>query len=208
MHPSSSSEARHRLLEAAERLLREQGYEQVSVRAVNKAAGMNPAAVHYHFGSKQELVTALLEQRLRPLWEDRLETLDERVRAGDPPDPAGLVDLLVRALAETAADPDRRWLLGLLARLVLAEQPLPWRSPWADPGPWTAMLSRTLPHLPPEVVASRWRLARDLLLVTYGSPFTAPDAVRPVPPPAETAAFVTAALSAPLPSDEVTHGLR
>ncbi|MQY04457.1 TetR/AcrR family transcriptional regulator [Actinomadura macrotermitis] len=190
MHPTSSPDARRRLLEAAERLLREQGYHQVSVRAVNKAAGMNPAAVHYHFGSKQELVTALLERRLRPLWEDRLELLDKRVRAGDPPGPAELVELLVQALAETAADPDRRWLLGLLARLVLSGQPLPWRSPWSDPGPWTTLLSRTLPHLPPEVVADRWRLARDLLLVTYGSP----DAL---PSPAETAAFVTAGLSAP-----------
>src|SRR3954470_13961446 len=97
--PDSPSDARHRLLDAAERLLREQGYEQVSVRAVNKAAGMNPAAVHYHFGSKPELVTALLERRLRPLWDGGLTALDKRLEAGDPPEVTDLAVLLVEPMA-------------------------------------------------------------------------------------------------------------
>ncbi len=46
---------RERLLTVAERLLLESGYDSVSVRAINAAAGANPAAVHYHFGSKRVL---------------------------------------------------------------------------------------------------------------------------------------------------------
>lgn len=185
------AEARGRLLVAAERLLRERPYEQVSIRAVNKAAGMNPAAVHYHFGSKDGLVTALLEWRFEPLWRDRLSALDELARDPGAPAVAALAAILVEPMARLAADPDTRWLVGLLARLVLAGQELPWRSPWSGPAPWAEMVSRALPHLPPDVVADRWRLARDLVLVTYGSSPHEP------PPPPAVVAFVAAGLGAP-----------
>lgn len=60
------SGTRERLLTVAERLLLESGYDEVSVRAVCTAANVNPAAVHYHFGSKVGLVSALLQARLGP----------------------------------------------------------------------------------------------------------------------------------------------
>ncbi|NEW30224.1 TetR/AcrR family transcriptional regulator, partial [Nocardia cyriacigeorgica] len=72
------TDTRERLLAAAERLLLESGYERVSIRAVCAAAEVNPAAVHYHFGSKQALVAALLQSRLGPLWEASLDDLAER----------------------------------------------------------------------------------------------------------------------------------
>jgi AcrR family transcriptional regulator len=191
-----TSDARSRLLVAAEDLLREHGYDQVSVRAVNKAAGMNPAAVHYHFGSKPELVTALLESRLHAGWEGRLTELDTLSQAAAPPTTAELARILVEPMARLAADPDARWLLGLLARLVLAGHPLPWRSPWSAPGPWLELLSRARPGLAPAEVAVRWQMARDLVLLTYGTPFAEPGAVLS-PPPAETVvSFVAAGLAA------------
>src|SRR5438034_4555453 len=58
------AETRGRLLDAAERLFLEGDPESVSVRMINAAASLNPAAVHYHFGSKEGLVLALLEDRL------------------------------------------------------------------------------------------------------------------------------------------------
>jgi AcrR family transcriptional regulator len=191
-------DARRRLLEAAERLFREQGYDQVSVRAVNKAAGMNPAAVHYHFGSKEELATALLERRLRATWEGHLAEVEELLAAGDPPTASGIAMILVEPMARLAADPDGRWLLRLLARLVLARRELPWRVPWAASEPWIEMIAQALPGLPGEVVADRWRMARDLLLLTYGDPFAEPGG-DPPPPPAAVAAFLAAGLAAPPP---------
>ncbi|WP_371792221.1 TetR/AcrR family transcriptional regulator [Streptomyces sp. NBC_01471] len=101
---------RARLLDEAERLFLERGYELVSVRAVNAAAGMNPAAVHYHFGSKEDLVVALLQSRLGPLWADRLATLTRRRAAGWTPGAGELVDVVVRPLAELAARPAGRML--------------------------------------------------------------------------------------------------
>lgn len=193
--------ARHRLLDAAETLLRHQGYDSVSVRAVNKAAGMNPAAVHYHFGSKQALVAALLESRMRPLFDAPLAALDGPSHR--PPDVAALVTALVEPLARMAADPARGWLVGLLARLVLTGTPLPWRSPWPEPEVWTALLAAALPGLPPDAVAARWLLARDLVLLTLGAPFTEPGAGRPVPSAAAVAAFATAGLTAPPTPEEL-----
>lgn len=80
--PSTDATTRERLLTVAERLLLESGHDAVSVRAINSAAGMNPAAVHYHFGSKDALIAALLEARLAPVWQRRLDEITERRRGG------------------------------------------------------------------------------------------------------------------------------
>ena len=67
-----ASSTRDRLLAAAERLFLSKDPDQVSVRAVNAEAGLNPGAVHYHFGSREGLIAALLERELVPVWADRL----------------------------------------------------------------------------------------------------------------------------------------
>ena len=56
-------EARLRLLEAAEACLLQAGYAGLSTRAVADAAAMPLSQIHYHFGSKQGLVLALLEHQ-------------------------------------------------------------------------------------------------------------------------------------------------
>lgn len=50
---------RSRLVKTAERLFAEKGVSTVSVRAVNAAAGLGAASVHYHFGSKEQLLRAV-----------------------------------------------------------------------------------------------------------------------------------------------------
>lgn len=49
------------LLEAAKKILRQHGYAGLSTRGVAEAAGMPLSQIHYHFGSKQEMVLALFE---------------------------------------------------------------------------------------------------------------------------------------------------
>ena len=51
---------RDKLLDCAEDLFGRHGLEGVSLRTINAEAGLSPAALHYHFGSKQLLVEALL----------------------------------------------------------------------------------------------------------------------------------------------------
>ena len=50
------SDTRERILDVAERLFMERGYEATSLRMVTGAAEVNLAAVNYHFGSKEGLL--------------------------------------------------------------------------------------------------------------------------------------------------------
>ena len=56
-HPEKEKKdnARQLLLEAARRLFTEKGYQEVSTRELADAAGVNLAAIQYHFGSKAQL---------------------------------------------------------------------------------------------------------------------------------------------------------
>ena len=64
-----------RLLDAAERLIGDRGVDGVSLRAINADAGSNVAAAHYHFGSKEGLVRAVLARRMSVLAEERYALL-------------------------------------------------------------------------------------------------------------------------------------
>jgi AcrR family transcriptional regulator len=192
-HASPDAPTRAQLLDAAERLLLESDYDRVSVRAINTAAGMNPAAVHYHFGSKENLVAALLEQRLAPRWQPRLAATTER---GRPPTVAELADVVLTPLADLSADPTGRLHLHLLSRLVLARRDVSWTSRWFRTESWVDLLRAARPDLEPTQAARRWLLAFDLILLTFGTPLTtvaAPsaDAVQTL------RTFVIAGLDAP-----------
>jgi AcrR family transcriptional regulator len=65
-----------RILDAAEVLFLEHGFEATSLRAITSAAGVNLAAVNYHFGSKDELFRAVLTRRLDPMNQERVALLD------------------------------------------------------------------------------------------------------------------------------------
>jgi TetR/AcrR family transcriptional regulator, regulator of cefoperazone and chloramphenicol sensitivity len=52
--------ARTRLLAEASRIFSEKGYAKASTRQICEAAGLNPAAIHYHFGDKDGLYRAVL----------------------------------------------------------------------------------------------------------------------------------------------------
>lgn len=81
---SPSSGTRERILAAAEALFAEHGFAGTSLRRVTGAAGVNLAAVHYHFGSKDGLVEAVLRRRLDPLNEQRLSHLEALESRGEP----------------------------------------------------------------------------------------------------------------------------
>jgi AcrR family transcriptional regulator len=66
-----------RLVEAAEKLFAEKGFEAVSVRDITKEAGANVAAVNYHFGSRDGLVVAVMSRYLTPVNQERLTRLEK-----------------------------------------------------------------------------------------------------------------------------------
>lgn len=71
------------ILGAAEQLYAEKGFAGTSLRAIIKAAGVNTAAIHYHFGSKEALIEAVIERRVEPVNRARLARLDE-IEAAHP----------------------------------------------------------------------------------------------------------------------------
>jgi AcrR family transcriptional regulator len=68
-------DTKQRILDAAEKLIAEQGYAATSLRQIIGEAGVNLAAVHYHFGSKDELLTAVIQRKVGPVNETRLQRL-------------------------------------------------------------------------------------------------------------------------------------
>jgi AcrR family transcriptional regulator len=84
--PSAAQLTRQRLLDAAERLFAEHGFEGTSMRALTTQAGTNLAAVNYHFGSKEALFEAVFTRRFAPINAERLRLLDEfETRRGAAP---------------------------------------------------------------------------------------------------------------------------
>jgi AcrR family transcriptional regulator len=74
---SEAADTKERLLDAAERLFAERGFRGASMRAVTQAAGSAVSAANYHFGSKEELLAAVLRRRLQPVNQARLAALDQ-----------------------------------------------------------------------------------------------------------------------------------
>jgi AcrR family transcriptional regulator len=68
-------ETKSALLDRAERLFATNGFNATSVRAITTAARANLGAVNYHFGSKNDLIVAVLRRRIRPLNDQRISML-------------------------------------------------------------------------------------------------------------------------------------
>ena len=69
-------ETRTRILDAAEELFMQHGFESTSMRLLTAKAEANLAAVNYHFGSKDALVEAVFRRRLDPMNTARIAELD------------------------------------------------------------------------------------------------------------------------------------
>lgn len=75
-------DTKEKILDTAERLFGEQGYGATSLRQIIAEAGVNLAAVHYHFGSKEELLDAVILRKLEPINRERLELLERAMTPG------------------------------------------------------------------------------------------------------------------------------
>lgn len=113
---------RDTILDSAERLFAQQGYDGTSMRQITSAAGVNLAAVNYHFGSKEALVQAVLKRRLETVNRERLRLLDELLTQADgkPLKPSQIVDAFFGTLLRLAASPDHdgKTFLPLLERTM------------------------------------------------------------------------------------------
>jgi AcrR family transcriptional regulator len=152
------SETRLKILDTAERLFGEEGYQPVSLRHITAAAGVNLAAIHYYFGSKEELLDELVMRKAAPANEERLEGL-RRLREAAGTDPIALEDLLeaflVPALHTADKNPEFAKLMGRLqAEGLMPAVARKHFGPVAER--FLAEMRRTLPDLTEDELA--WRM--------------------------------------------------
>ncbi len=97
---SVSEKTRIRILRAAEKIFARGGYRAMTLREVTNEANVNLAAVNYHFGSKTNLMRALIRERFEPINRTRLELLDARIteHAPKPVPLEAIYDALFRPL--------------------------------------------------------------------------------------------------------------
>lgn len=110
-----------RLLDAAEKLFSEHGFEGASVRDIAADAGCNIAAVNYYFGGKDKLYTEVWRRQLLQMRDARLQAI-EQVMSGSGGKPV-LEDLL-RSFANAVVGPFRdenrsRRFMNLMAREMI-----------------------------------------------------------------------------------------
>lgn len=93
-------DGRELILAAAFKLFAEQGIDAVSIRAVNREAGLGPASVHYHFGTKEALVDAVIDS----YGDWVIDSIKVRAREITASDEAVTARDLVAMLAEPYVD--------------------------------------------------------------------------------------------------------
>lgn len=168
-HPDTRS----RILDAAETLFVEHGFEATSMRMITGRAGVNLASVNYHFGSKEALIQDVFRRRLTWLNEARLKALEqfERTAKGAPLKPHQIVEAFFGVSLRMAADTEHGGhtfmrLLGrtytepsAFVRQFLADE-------YAAVVPrFKQALFRSLPDVPPEEIL--WRFHFMLGAMSY-----------------------------------------
>ncbi len=85
----------------------ERGINGVSLREITREAGQkNASALHYHFGSRDGLIEAIFEKRMRLLDRHRMKLLDEMEREGRLNDVRCVAEAVTRPTAELLGKPD------------------------------------------------------------------------------------------------------
>jgi AcrR family transcriptional regulator len=152
---------RTRILDAAEELFMQHGFEGTSMRQLTSRAGVNLAAVNYHFGSKDALIEAVFRRRLDPMNVARIAEL-AKLEASGTPSPEAIIRAFVgpslrlvedakgggrnftRLLGRTYTEPSKtlRALIGQMYAPTMER--------------YKAALERALPQMPREELV--WRM--------------------------------------------------
>jgi AcrR family transcriptional regulator len=155
--------ARGAIMNAAERLFAERGIDAVSLRTINTEAGYSVAALHYHFGTRDGLVKALL-QRAQPAMFRQRATMVTALESQDHPRVEAIVEALVYPLtagmlenfSESVAQ------LRFLVRLSFDRSPYLAKTLDDSVALFRPLLRRALPHVEARTLTRRWLFAADL----------------------------------------------
>ncbi|MCZ6592575.1 MAG: TetR/AcrR family transcriptional regulator [Alphaproteobacteria bacterium] len=160
---------RTRILDSAEYLFSEHGVNGASLRTVVAHAGVNTAAVHYHFGSKKGLLEAVFARRTITIAEERLNLLEEcREGEGRPP----LLQQIISAFLEPGM---RDATFARLRARMAADASDETRALMAryfdhSSGQFLLALAEALPHLPPRDLHWRFHFMLGTMVYTMANP--------------------------------------
>lgn len=96
---TAEGSTRLKILDIAEQLFAEKGVDAVSLRAINAACDVSPGVLHYHFGNRSALLTAILLRRMDPLMALRRQRIEQLLAR-----PEVSAEQLIRLLVEPLAD--------------------------------------------------------------------------------------------------------
>jgi AcrR family transcriptional regulator len=171
-------DTRTRILDQAERLFAEQGISGTSLRTLTRAADVNLASVHYHFGSKEALLDAVVERRSLPLNDERVRALESLLG----PDAAAVAveailgAFIAPAIALVSHSSEEGQRLGRLLARIEAQPPevveaLSRKHFGNVASRFVDALQGALPTLPPELVARRFRMTAGLFSFLFSGNF-------------------------------------
>ncbi len=114
---TTQATTRERIVTSAEALFAENGFAGTSIRSIVTHAGVNLAAIHYHFGSKDELIVEVLAQNAQPVNDERLRRLDELEAGSSAPSIEEVLECFVEPPLRAGQDPEGSIILKRLIAL-------------------------------------------------------------------------------------------
>ncbi|HYC55925.1 MAG TPA: TetR/AcrR family transcriptional regulator [Candidatus Binatia bacterium] len=171
-------DTKERILDAAEALFAAQGFSATSLRNVIGEAGVNLAAVHYHYGSKEELIRAVFARRFDPLNKERLALLSDlkRSRDGKHIRIEDILEILMLPVMKAAREQIEGWsVIATLVGRVHTEPELAIReifySQFEEVGDsFVDALGAELPHLSREELFYRFHFGISAMAATLVQP--------------------------------------
>lgn len=157
--------ARDTILDTAERLFAEHGMDAVSLRTINTEAGYSVAALHYHFGTREGLINALMALREDTILQRRQELLD-LLATEEKPNVHQITEALVLPLAEPIiADPENGLRTIKFFFRVYVEHgkyKLAKKITKRSYRTFDQLLEAALPHIDQKTLHQRWVIATEL----------------------------------------------
>lgn len=163
---SETRNGRTAIIEAAEALFAEYGLHGASFRQISEAAKQkNASAIQYHFGSRDQLVEAVFENRMRYVNPKRLVLLDEVRPTGGTEEARALVSTWVWPLAEELRPREEgNHYVQFMARAMREKQLVIQLAPAGLMTGWflaAERLKQLMSHVPEEVIRTRLLAASD-----------------------------------------------
>ena len=166
----ATDDTRSAILNAAEALFAEKGFGATSVREITRAAGVNVAAVHYHFDSKDGVLRGVMDRIVEPLNRRRIDLLAAALRDQDPAPVARVLEAFIRPDVETLQELQHRG--PTVARFVaqIYSDQTPWIQQMGreqfrpSATPFIEALADTLGRAPDEIV---WHIDQTVALIVH-----------------------------------------